>query len=75
MAEHGVAIWNLGLTKGQKNDLEKVQKVALKIILDENYTSNERACTLFNISPLEDRRRDLCTNFANKLYESSRSTE
>ena len=31
--EHGVVVWNSGLTKGQVAVLEKVQKVALKIIL------------------------------------------
>ena len=33
LTEHGVVVWNSGLTKGQVADLEKVQKVALKIIL------------------------------------------
>jgi hypothetical protein len=75
LAEHGVAIWNSGLTKGQINDLEKIQKVALKIILDENYTSYEVACTLFNIAPLNYRRTDLCANFAIKLFKSPRSNE
>ena len=35
LTEHGVAIWNSGLTKGQIIDLEKIQKTALKIILGE----------------------------------------
>ena len=39
LAEHGVAIWNSGLTKGQVADLEKIQKIALKIILEDNYIS------------------------------------
>ena len=75
LAEHGVAMWNSGLTKGQINDLEKIQKVALKIILDDNYTSYEVACTLMSISPLEYRRTDLCTNYAMTLFRSPRSSE
>ena len=31
LAEHGVAIWNSGLTKVQINNLEKIQKVALRL--------------------------------------------
>ena len=31
LTEHGVAIWNSGLTKGQVNDLEKIKKTALKM--------------------------------------------
>ena len=74
-AEQGVAIWNSGLTKGQVRDLEKVKKIALKIILDEHFVSYDVACTLMNISPLIYRRSDLCTNFAIKLYKSPRSNE
>jgi hypothetical protein len=75
LAEHGVVIWNSGLTKGQINDLEKIQKVAFRIILDESYTSYKVACTLLNVSPLQDGRSDLCTKFAIKLYKSPRSNE
>ena len=75
LVEFGVKIWKSRLTKGQVNDLEKVQKVALKIILHHNYTSYEVACTLMNISPLEYRRTDLCTNYAVKLYRSPKSSE
>ena len=36
LTEHDVVVWNSGLTKNQSNDLEKIQKVAFKIILGEN---------------------------------------
>lgn len=75
LVEHGVPIWNSGLTKAQVRELENVQKVALKIILDDSYYSYDVACTLLNILPLEYRRSDLCTNFAVKLYKSPRSSE
>ena len=75
LAEQGVAIWNSGLTKSQSNDLERIQKIAFKIILDDNYISYELACTLLNMSPLVFRRSDLCTNFAIKLYRSPRSKD
>ena len=75
LAEHGVVIWNSGLTKGQVNDLEKIQKIALRIILDENYISYDVACTLLNVLPLNYRRTDLCTAFAIKLYKSPRGCE
>ena len=75
LVEHGVPIWNSGLTKAQVRELENVQKVALKIILDDSYYSYDVACTLLNILPLQYRRTDLCTNFAVKLYKSPRSSE
>ena len=75
LAEQGVAIWNSGLTKREEKELEKVQKVAFKIVLGEHYISYDVACTLLNISPLQYRRVDLCTKFAIKLYSSPRSNE
>ena len=75
LLEQGVPIWNSGLTRAQCNAIENVQKVALKIILQENYISYEVACTLMNIFPLEVRRLELSTNFAIKLYKSQRYKE
>ena len=75
LAEQGVVIWNSGLTKGQINDLEKIQKVAFKIILGDDYRSYDAACTLFNVTHLTDRRLELCTSYALKLFQSDRSSE
>ena len=72
IAEQGVVVWNSGLTNYLVNELEKIQKVAMKIILSEHYTSYETACTFFNVATLSSRRTDLCTNYAIKLYKSKR---
>ena len=61
--------------KGQINDLEKIQKAALKVILGEEYFSYTSACEHFDLIPLSERRLDLCTNYALKLYASDRSSE
>ena len=70
VAEHGVVIWNSGLTKGQVHQLEKIQKVAFYIILEDKKVSYEEACEYFNLKTLAGRRTDLCTNFALKLARS-----
>ena len=75
LVEQGVAIWNAGLTRGQINDLEKIQKAALKIILGEEYLSYTSACEQFDVIPLSERRLDLCKNYALKLYASDRSSD
>ena len=75
LLEQGVPIWNSGLTKAQIRAIENIQKVALKIILGENYITYEVACTLFNLLPLEYRRSDLAETFAIKLYKSSKCFE
>ena len=75
LAEQGVAIWNSGLTKGQESDLEKIQKVAFRIILADDYMSYDLACSYFGVKKLTERRLELCTNFALKLYKSDKSAE
>ena len=72
LAEHAVSVWNSGLTKYQVKLLEKIQKVALTIILGNDYKSYEHACSLFNLDTLSHRREQLCIKFAIKLYHSSR---
>ena len=44
----------------------RVQKLALGIILGENFVNYEVACTLMEIEPLDSRREQLCLNFARK---------
>ena len=75
LAEQGVVVWNSGLTNYLSNELEKIQKVAMKIILGDGYTSYEGSCTFFNVAKLSSRRTDLCTNYAVKLFKSKRSIE
>ena len=39
VAEQSAVVWHYSITKGEQKDLERTQKVALKIILGENYSS------------------------------------
>ena len=72
LTEQGVIVWNSGLTKSQVKDLEKIQKVALSIILGGKYSDYYAACDYFNISKLSSRREELCVKMAIKLYLSPR---
>ena len=73
LAEQGVPIWNSGITKSESNDIEKIQKIALKIILGDQYESYKSACNFFKIDTLSTRRLKLSTQFAIKLYKSDKS--
>ena len=68
--EISVSIWNSGLTTSQVNDLDKIQKVTLKIILGDGFRF-----IFVNIKPISERRTELCTNFAVKLFKSDRSDQ
>ena len=72
LTEQGVVVWNSGLSKSQVNTLEKIQKVALLIILGAKYSEYDAACQYFNIAKLSSRREELCANYAIKLYLSPR---
>ena len=75
LAEQGVPIWNSGLTVQLIRDLERIQKVALKIILADKYETYENACKIFNLEKMSDRRLAISTNYAIKLFKSDRSTQ
>ena len=64
--EFGVPVWNPGLTKDEMMDIERVQKAFLHIALGTSYGSYEDARTKSNLETLEDRRTQICIQFATK---------
>ena len=66
VAEQSSVVWGSSITQGQEFDLERVQKVALRIILDEMYVCYEDALQLTGLKTLKERRSDLSLNFAKK---------
>ena len=71
--EMAVPVWHSSLTKLQSNEIEKVQKMALKLILQHKYVSYDLACQKFNTITLEERREKLCYKFASKNLKSDHS--
>ena len=73
--ELAVPAWHSGLTRKQSLDIERVQKVAVKIILSDSETglcefSYQMALVILELEPLEDRRNRLCKTFAKKTLKS-----
>ena len=54
------------LTKENSQDLERVQKCALRLILDQKYKNYQNALNLLNLLSLEERRNKLFLSFAKK---------
>ena len=67
--EFAVPAWNPGLTKAQINQVERVQKCALAIILEENYQSYQSALKKVHLITLSERRYLLSLNFAKKAVK------
>ena len=76
--ELAVPAWHSGLTVRQSADIERVQKIALFIILSDHLTglseySYDMALALLDLEPLSFRRDKLCLTFAKKAEHSRHS--
>ena len=70
--ELAVAVWTPGLTKSQSQQIERVQKCALHVILGEAYLNYESAKDELEVEALSDRRSKLCLNLAKKAKKTSK---
>ena len=64
--EHSAPVWHSSLTKENKDDLERVQKTALRVILGERFKTYKNALDLLDLQTLDERREQLCLNFAKR---------
>ena len=71
--ELAVPVWHSGLTRRQSSDIERIQKIAFKIILGVEYKNYDQACKMLSTQTLEDRRTKLCLKFARKNLKSENS--
>ena len=76
--ELAVPAWHSGLTLKQSADIERVQRVALYIILSDLKTGKseytyDMSLVLLDLEPLSVRREKLCLTFAKKTVKSRHS--
>ena len=71
--EFGVPVWHSGLTQKDTADIERVQKVAFQIILEDQYATYKMACVTLNTLTLYLRREQLCLTFAKKNRKSEKT--
>ena len=57
--EQSATVWQSSITIENANDLERVQKSAVKIMLKENYPGYKKGLAQLGLDSLEDRRREL----------------
>ena len=68
--ESSAVVWHSSLTLGQELELERVQKVALKIILKGEYQTYDDALLKCNLLTLSERRTQMCLAFAKKCVKT-----
>ena len=71
--ELAVPVWHSGLTKSQTKQIENIQKIAFRIILQKNYINYEQACKQLSALSLAKRRDNLCLKFAKRNLKSEHS--
>ena len=67
--EQSCQVWHFSITEEEKQDLECVQKVACKIILNKKYSDYEQALADLKLDKLIDRRQKLYLTFAQKCLK------
>ena len=62
--EYAAPVFTSMLTAENIIDIERIQKIVLKVILTDRYESYDQACVLLGTTSLETRRRQLSLKFA-----------
>ena len=68
--EQSCQVWHSSITLENLTDIERVQKNALKIILQDEYIDYQNALEIMDLESLYDRRENLCLSFAKKCTRS-----
>ena len=68
--EQSAPVWHSSLTKENKEDLERVHKSAIIIIMGEEFKGYQKSLDKLDIETLDARRESLCLNFALKTSKN-----
>ena len=71
--EQSCQVWHSSLTIENSLDLERVQKNAFKIILQEKYFSYNNALSITKFQTLYERRETLCLRFAKSCVKNDQT--
>ena len=73
LVEQNCVVWSSSITKEEIDSIERVQKIALRLIFRENYGSYTHALQLSGLPTLCDRRYQLSLSFALKTAQNSKT--
>ena len=71
--EQSCQVWHSSLSQENIDDLERIQKSAITIILAQKFENYEDALIKSNLESLEKRREDLCLSFAKKCINNDKT--
>ena len=64
--EQSATVWHSSLSNQNREDLERVQKSAVRLILGNQYKGYRKSLQILEMENLDDRRKELCLRFALK---------
>ena len=68
--ESNCVVYHSMLTQEETRDIERIQKIVIKIILEHKYETYQQGCLHLDIDSLEQRRVKLCLNFGLKCLSN-----
>ena len=69
LLEQSCQVWHYTITEEEITDLERVQKVACRIILKNDYLGYDQALEVLELDTLKTRRNKLCLKFAKRCVK------
>ena len=72
--ESSAVVWHSSITVSEQQDIERVQKVALRIILASEYDNYNHALETTGLQTLHERRNHLCKRFARQCTKSGKTS-
>ena len=75
LLEQSCVVWNTSITKEDRINLERVQKSAVKIILNKTDINYRKALNELELKSLEERRNELCLKFATKCTKNDKTNQ
>ena len=73
LLEQSATVWHSSLSNENSEDLERVQKSACRIMLQEQYRGYRNALNRLELETLGERRENLCLNFALKCAKNPKT--
>ena len=70
--EQSAVVWHSSLTQKNRQDLERVQKAAVRVIMGRNYTTYKNGLIVLKLDTLEKRRELLCLRFAKNCIKTEK---
>ena len=58
------------MTEADSNDIERVQKAAMRLMMGNNYQGYKEALRHMNLDSLKDRREKMALQFIKKIFET-----